>query len=772
MRYSILLFVYLLCFCNFYAQKNAYIEKHEAYFDMPRESLFIHLNKSKFVDQETLWLKGYALDRQNNKLHQNITNVNLGVYNSKGQLKESKMLLANNGIFISQIEIDSTFTPGRYYLKAMTHYMNNFKESDVFIEAFEVVDQIKPLQLPNQELNIKVKAEGQNFVYNLKNKLGIKIENSNGQAVKATIKLLENNHIIKQVNSSNNGLASLNFTPVIGNNYQLNITTAGGFTKTHELKAITSSGFTLQLNKVKDYVYINISGTNDLKNQALTLFVHQESKFITKEFKLENKSKQFAIPQTKLFEGLNTILILKNGQPVIERIYFNKTSDVDEFRGTYSVNSMKNMDSLTVNLNFRNEEQLWLSASVLSKEQITYSTTNTIKKSFRFQPYIKPNSYKMIQSLNRNLSRAEMDIVMLLSESKFTQNIVNFTPPKRNYKRQNGANQVLRLNQKLKKNDVLLLGVATQFNKEFTEYLNDRTVFNYKNRYPITNEIQKFALVTQQRNFVAPDMTLEHKFVFQDQKKINFEDYVLTFTHQNPKTNISSSRIIANFTNTNELDEVLISTSKKSEKKKKIELVRGDKVEITKDEVKQFFKLSVYLRYKGFNVIDQQGTFSVRTFSQRSISGSNEVTIILDGARLSDTSFLSDIPLNQFESVTINRSGFGEGVFGANGVIKLESRRTALYGGENPDLFTEVKIKDGFAPIKQFKNPNYNFFDKTISKQLNAIAWFPNLIIPQDNTNQSLRILDNELNSIVIFIEGISEEGQLHSYKIPINLKQ
>ncbi|WP_073191557.1 TonB-dependent receptor [Psychroflexus salarius] len=753
-----------------YTQENSYIKKHQAYFEIPRESLFIHLNKSKLVKQESLWLKGYAINRQTDKLHQNLRNVNLAIYNYRGELLNSEMLLANEGVFLGQIKIDSTYQPGKYFLKAMTNYMNNFKEPDVFIESFEVIDKIDKPELPKQKLIIKTKPENQHLIYDLNNNLGIRISNSNGIGLKTSIELLENNKVVKKIKSSKNGLALLNFRPQQGKKYKIRATTAGGYSEDHLISDIRLSGISLQLNKVKDYLLFNIEATKDLNEENFTLFIHQEEKFLSKKIKLEKLNKSLAISIDQLFEGLNTILILKEGQPVLERLFFNQTSDVKKFNGNYTINQIKNTDSIQVSLNFNEKANLQLSASILPKDQITYNTNNSIIKNFRFRPYLTTESYLLIKTLDQSISIKELDIAMIMSESRYTKNILKYQRPKLNYKRQNGVKQTLNINQKLKPNDILLLGIGTRFNKEFTEYLNDRRKFEFENRYPINSEIQKFAIITKQRNFKAPKIKLNHKFNFQDHLDVDFSKYVTEQEKIDSETALSSSRIVANFTNTNQLDEVLISTSKNREKKKEIKLTRGDKEEITEDEVKRFFKLSVYLRYKGFKVLDQQGTFSVQTFSQRSISGSNEVAIILDGARLTDTSFLSNVPLNQFESVTINKSGFGEGLFGANGVIKLESRKTAIYGDDKDQLFTSIKIEDGFAPIKKFKNPNYTFYNTLAFKNLGTIAWFPNLIMKSENPKLSFKMVDTRLKSAVIFIEGISKNGQLHSYKIPIKL--
>ena len=149
--------------------QDSFLQRHQDYFELPRESIFVHTNKSVFTAGEHLWYKGYAIDRTNGKLSDNVRNIQVFVYDSIGNLIDKSMVLANKGIFFNQIKIDSTFTPGRYYFKAM----NNFKKSDAYFQRFEVIDEIVRSKRKAKDIEVVIRPEGQEIVYGLNTNLGI-----------------------------------------------------------------------------------------------------------------------------------------------------------------------------------------------------------------------------------------------------------------------------------------------------------------------------------------------------------------------------------------------------------------------------------------------------------------------------------------------------------------------------------------------------------------------------------------------------------------------
>jgi|GEM_PF-2192221 hypothetical protein len=762
----------LLCFFLLSVNaQDAYIKGHQEFFELPRESIYVHTNKSIFTAEEYLWYKGYAIDRALGGLSNDVRNIQVFVYDSVGSLVDKSMVLANEGIFFNQIKIDSTYRPGRYYFKAMTNYMNNFKESDAYLQKFEVVDEVIETKKKAKDIEVVIRPEGQEIIYGLNTNLGIKITNNLGIPEQSDLTLLEDDKPIREIKSSASGLAKINFRPVKDKAYKIKVTTSGGFKKLIPIDDIKSNGTSLQLSDLKKYIYLNIECTSFKENENWQLIIFQDQKIISVTIEMNANAKSIALEKDKLFNGLNTIQFLRDGETVLERLYLNKTNDKSDFIGDYDVKKIDKQDSIILSLNFENSKRLMLSASVLPKENITYKSQHTIIKTLRLKPYIDRNDFNSFFYDNTLANSNELDVLLFMSKSRYAINLKSLEPPKLQFERKNGFNQSLSLLSKTKKDDELLIGLESRFNKEFIIELDSSRVFNFQNKYPVIGEEQKYSIITKRRKFKAPELSLKTEVIYNDNHPLLLEELdTLSFSND---TKLSKNKVLANYTNTNELDEVVINASRKNEEEKKAPMIQGTKEEITERVAQQYFKLSVYLRARGFRVDENFGSFSVSNFNPRSINAGTQVGIILDGARLSDASILSNITLDQFESVIINKEGFGQGIFGANGIIKLESRRTQLYENESNGLFTLIKVEKGYKSSVPYKNLNYAFFDNEMFRSLGSIGWFPNIVVrkdSQENNSVELKMVDTGLEEAMIYIEGISEDGQLHSYSIPIKL--
>ncbi|RKM90926.1 hypothetical protein, partial [Aquimarina sp. AD10] len=51
-----------------------------SYFKLPRETVYLHLNKSTYVVQDEIWFKGYVHDRKNGLPSLASTNFNIEVF--------------------------------------------------------------------------------------------------------------------------------------------------------------------------------------------------------------------------------------------------------------------------------------------------------------------------------------------------------------------------------------------------------------------------------------------------------------------------------------------------------------------------------------------------------------------------------------------------------------------------------------------------------------------------------------------------------------------
>lgn len=124
------------------------------------------------------------------------------------------------------------------------------------------------------------------------------------------------------------------------------------------------------------------------------------------------------------------------------------------------------------------------------------------------------------------------------------------------------------------------------------------------------------------------------------------------------------------------------------------------------------------------------------------------------------------------EKVIIDKSGIGYGSRGTAGVIKIFTRRTPLFkkGQNKTPISSNSFAPYAFKPLKKFYTPKYSSFQNDTYESYGVISWIPELELA---TTQSInfKIFDTKTKSITLFIEGISENGDLISEKKTIQVR-
>ena len=138
--------------------------------------------------------------------------------------------------------------------------------------------------------------------------------------------------------------------------------------------------------------------------------------------------------------------------------------------------------------------------------------------------------------------------------------------------------------------------------------------------------------------------------------------------------------------------------------------------------------------------------------------------IFLDDIPLSNLDYLITLPTSDVEGVLIDKDGFGSGINGANGVIRIYSRRTPLNGYNNTKkTFAHTsKANIGFTQPKLFYSPKYTSHTDTLFKNYGTIGWFPNINL-KHNSSIMIKIPDTKTQKLNFYIEGFDNEGNLIS---------
>ncbi len=183
---------------------------------------------------------------------------------------------------------------------------------------------------------------------------------------------------------------------------------------------------------------------------------------------------------------------------------------------------------------------------------------------------------------------------------------------------------------------------------------------------------------------------------------------------------------------------------------------------ITDDEASKYRDILSFIRSHGYNVTENGLDVIISRTYTTTLLGNNSPVIFLDDFPLEDFSFLKNMLLSTIDEIYINKMGFGAGVNGSNGVIRIYSKPIAN------DL-SNIKIKskafyitNGFQQTISYKNPKYTNVQNDSFKTYGTIHWVPN-INTDANGDFKFSIPNLYQKTIKIVIEGISSDGKLLS---------
>ncbi|WP_299227269.1 hypothetical protein [uncultured Psychroserpens sp.] len=790
-----LLLTFLCFFTLLYSQEEKPIEQqYKSYFELPRETIYTHLNKTTFISGEEIWFKAYVYDRHNNLPSKATTNVNVGLYDDKGKLIKNHLWLAVNSGASGNILIDSTLTSGDYYIKASTNWMKNFKESDAFVQKIRIIaedyNETKPKTIENT-YDFQFLPEGGHLVYDVANSLGFKIIDSNGKGVQINGTIYDDSKSEMTTFKSNSfGIGKCMFTPTQGKNYNAEIQLENGNIISHPITDIKYQGITINVNNLNtEKVFVNIS-TNDktlksIGNKTYRLALHKDGFLRSIPFSFEtSKTKLFVIPKSDLFKGINILTLFdEQNNTIVERIIYNSKS-THTSKTNFAISKIKTKnDSLYFSIHAVNNKSTVnnqalnnLSISVLPESTLSYDPDHNILSANYLKPYVKGHIEKPIYYFTNvdNKKIYELDVLLLTQGwSRYNWNNIFDNPPQSLYEFENGITLEGKINsdetiKKLRLQDPQLKG----FGWSNIDVKDDHT-FTVEKFFPIKGETIRISSFDKEGKLIKPNLYVNCRLN-------SFDDYIaeedlITNNSILVETPVSNKTNLKNFFYEDdiELDQVLVKTKVKEQKFEDIGLKingltgKDNYVTITQSEATRFPTVLDYISANGYRVTRQQQSRGVRIENMvpLTIQANNSPLVFFDGAPITDFDFLLTVPTADIEGIMIDKSGFGSGISGANGVIRIYSRRTPLKGflENKPRPFAHASIaRVGFSESKDFYTPKYSNYRSKLFSHYGAVSWFPNIFL-DNNKSQLLKIIDTDTDTLKFYIEGYDSDGNFVS---------
>ncbi|WP_394749780.1 hypothetical protein [Spongiimicrobium salis] len=772
----------MLSYHSLIAQENYKEQKAEeafdAYFELPREAIFLHLNKDTYIAGEEIWFKGYIYDKEEDLPFKETSNVYVGIYDSIGKQIDKKLYLAKDGYLQGNIPVDSTFVSGSYYIKASTNWMKNFKEKDAYAQKIKILYK-KPLKLAllkEQQYDVQFLPEGGNLIADIPNTIGVKAidEQGYGVAIKKGVIKDEQGKEVTQFGDAAFGLDKFSMQPKANEKYTAEVTFTNGKKITTALPLVLGQGINISLNNdLADKVIITLGANKRtqkrIKGKRFYLLIHRDgiAQKIDLEFDGAKKTTSFSIERDLLNKGINIVTLFdENAKPVLERLLFNAERMSSEAVDVAYAGREK--DSLQISVLVKDKIKSNLSISVLPQGTVSYAHKDNILSTFYLKPYIKgfvENPSYYFRNVNAK-KRAELDVLLLTQGwSKYNWNTVLNKAPKPLHVFERGITLNGTLNEtNLGASDKIFVYPSKNNDSEIIEVSPDKTKFKIVNYFLEQGEELNISLLTNNKRLVKPKIyvnavnsntadTVEN--VWKDKL---FEENAWSAENNDVPQFVLKKETIR-------LNEVVV-----TEKKKKPladdngnirDYLKKWVTEVDKDIARSFPNVEDLIRGRGYDVIRVFGGISIR--SRRD---GRSPLVLLDGNRLPDLRFILNSPITELESFFFDKIGSREGVrTGLGEVIYLYSRR----GGRELDLGEEkignsytFLIEKGFESQKQFYTPKYpTFFDNTF-KKYGVIHWEPE-VLTNNSGRATFNIYNTGLKEMTFFIEGMAEDGSLFS---------
>ncbi len=752
---------------------------------LPREQAYTHLNKSVYIKGEMLAFQSYIFDKGLKKLTKASTNLYCTIDDSDGLTIKEGLFLIENGTVNNIFEIDSLFTSGNYTFKTYTNWMLNFNEKLAFVQNFRVIDAEVEKEEKNinelVSLDIQVLPEGGHLIANVNNTLGVIIKNQLGKGLKVNEIALINqkNDTISKLNLNDFGIGKTILNPKPNDTYFLTFKSGYNEIK-HKIEDPKALGIVMSTNFLKEDLFISLKTNAEtlpyLKDKIYKLIIHNTESIKSIDIEFDQKNKVLKqIKQKDLFSGINILTLFDDKEePILERLIFNH--DGINTVSPKVISSKKESDSITVSMQIPNIETnklVSLSISVLPDTTVSYKQPHNITSYITLNPYIKgdvENVNYYFQDINKR-KKYDLDLLLLTQGwSSYSWTSHFNTEPSKNYAFERGIAFTANIN-KSKTNQFIIQPL--KYSKTLLFNLNpEDKKFEAKGLYPIEGEFIKISELNNKGLSSKPSIYFSFSprvipyYPTKNYSKLQQQNLtLLNAIDQNDQLSKDNSEV---------LEEVILNTNVTRTRYEKLKNRSAGSIDIFDDNKRvAYTDFATYISSKGYFVnqpTDRQGGEAALTIvntRRTTIGGLQSPLIYLDGVLLSDFSILANYRMDTVDYIEVDKTGAGEGVRGAAGVIRIftdPSVRNNVGLNKERFQFQEFKFKLNFKERKKYYSPKYQSYFGDFFDKYGTIAWVANPEISSIG-RYSFKILNTQTKTISLFIEGVTEDGTFISGK-------
>ncbi|MFN7043784.1 MAG: hypothetical protein ACK4M1_01195 [Flavobacterium sp.] len=753
------------------------------YYEMDRENIHLHFNKTTYLSNETIWFKGYVIEKKESKLNFQTTNVFVRLVDDKNTEISNQLFFASNGTVIGQIKITESLPSGDYYIHTYTNYMNNFLENESTVQKIKIIN-IRDKTTQNTDIhnqpNVNFSFEGGKLLYQSDNTIGVSIKDCNGKGLKISNIEVKNSKdiVVNSFSTNQEGFGKFELKQTEDEDYRIIFTNQQEvIVKT--LPKATYEGINLQVNNyaIEGKVSVKIN-TNDItfkknKNKTYTILIQKNDYANYVDFNLDNTSKELFIDKSNLFEGITILRLLDDElNSISERVIYNHPSNTSKVQ---IITTEKRKDSIKIKASLKDRIGNFSISALPGKANSNFNSNN-IFTNLTFKNYCEISDFDYsyyFGSFNKRKAY-ELDLMLLhVSESKYNWSSLLNQAPKPNYTFDMGLTISGKVNQNISNKENTKLRLFSINGIEEYTTLKDDNSFEFQNIMAIDSSVVYFSLIKKEEK-------LESVGIYSKLENVNkkflkpitfpkFECQEVIFTKNPYDTNFEFPKLDG----VHEFKEVDIIEAKKPKLERQREygnsMAKGYKINDT--EAGTFRDVLSFIGSHGYDTYTEGGQVVIRNRVSTSFMGSRTPVVFLDNVQIFDFTILLNMNLNDVDEIYINKRGYGMGNDGSNGSIRIYSKKIIANKTKPTQIKSKsLEIKNGFQPYFEFENPKYLSFNNEGFEKHGTIDWIPSIYTNEDGTFE-FTIPYFEQKEVLLNIQGIDNKGQLYFENITIEVK-
>lgn len=766
---------------NSQTTKESITTTFENYFETERENIHVQLDKNIFMTSEAIWFKGYVYNKKLGLPFYATTNVQVQLLDESGNIVTTQLLYAMSGLFSGKISLGKEFKSGYYYLQFYTNWMNNFPEDESYVQRIKVINPVKndiPVteRINPKKINAQFYPEGGNLITGIPGEVAVRITDTNGKAIPdCTLEIRDQNNAIQTTVTTNAfGMAKFKYTPTEGN-YKVTLVYEGsGFE--YSLPTGKPDGIALEINnyvfenKTLIKIKYNKGFAKSQKDNTFFLVIQKNEKSNIVDFKLdpETPSKDFSLPNTSLFPGVNSIRIIDgNNNEIAQRLVFFP----EEKKSRVSINTgLKTENGIDLS-GSSNWKEACVSIATLPSETRLQVDENIIT-SFTLNAYLL-EKLQVRSSYFEQMSRAkkhELDLMMLTQkENKYDWNRIRVKPSKPLYTFEKG----LDVKGTISSSTADLKKCRLQLKNTLGEVISSTEVVTKEGfllkETPVTDSLMVYCDLIDAKDRSKKDMSY-YLTILNKHKKYNQNFVPVPFVYPE-KTGTDD------FTDLPYFDGIVLSEVEIKKEKPKLTrqnqgsntMLRGYKVGI---DVAEQIRILDFISQNGFNVGSNSDNMVTITGRQIvSLNGQKYTTpmVYMDGRQLLFFDELSGMRLDELDEIYISSTQIIPGMNNNQGLIKMYRKIPALSPFE--EKYKPRRLIGGFEPIQTFENADYISQDSAGFRNIGLIFWSP-WVLSDEKGNLRITIPNSDHNKVKLQIEGFTFDGAIISETKEVNLKE